>query len=111
MLMTVSDPWARDFYCPRRNCLPCSTRAYLIQEAEETKKCDVRESEKVKEGRKTIPGCMKESINYIECSTCRSEGRTRVYRRETSRSAYQWGVEYQDEVEKGVLPHPMVQHF
>ena len=49
---------------------------------------------------------------FIECLTCRKK--TKIKRRyygESSRSAYQRGVEHQKEISDGVLAHPMVGHF
>ena len=65
-----------------------------------------------KEDTKALPGCMKESVNYIiECVTCRKNGVRRVYLGETSRSCYQRGLEHTREIDEGIITHPIVLHF
>ena len=56
--------------------------------------------------------CTTEGINYvIECRTCRENGTKRRYYGESSRSAFQRGIEHNKEIENGVLSHPLVAHF
>ena len=60
----------------------------------------------------SVLGCLRESVNYaIECMTCQSAGVKRIYKGETSRSAFQQGHEHEGEIEKGIVNHPLVQHF
>ena len=60
----------------------------------------------------SLPGCTSEGITYaLECLSCRKKGTKRIYIGESSRSAYQRGMEHLKDVSEGVLDHPFVQHF
>ena len=52
-----------------------------------------------KENRKALPSCTTEGVNYIvECKTCRKKGISTQYLDESSRSAYQNGIEHIKEI-------------
>ena len=104
------DPWAGEYYCPRKRWIPFKIRIFLLQEEEQLRE---RGTKRPKDGRNSsIPGCSNESVNYsLDCITCRNQGLERSYRGETSRSAYQRGIKHDDEVQKGSLDHPLTIHF
>ena len=91
-----NNPWASEWYCPRKDCLPCQGRAFLAKEEEEEAiKLVTGEGKKEKRNpdpsrkpdRKSVPSCTGEGMNYcIECVSCRKEGLRRIYVGETSRS-------------------------
>ena len=111
-----TNPWAAEWFCPRKDCLPCQGRSFLAQEAEEeaAKMVDKGQetARKVKpEDRVALPSCTSEGKNYIlECITCRKAGVRRVYLGETSRSTYQRGREHHKEIQEATPTHPLVIH-
>ena len=106
----ASDPWSGEYFCGRKMCKPCETRITLAAEVEEMR--ERGEKRPKDENSKTIPGCTTESVAYtLECKMCRDAGVPYSYRGETSRSAFQRGAEHTDDVERGILKNPMVQHF
>ena len=109
-----SNPWASEWYCPRKDCLPCQGRAFLAQEeTEEATKLVAGGESPEKAKRKAKAGerkaCTSEGNNYIlECITCRKEDVRRAYLGETSRSPYQRGKEHSKKIREGNAAHPMV---
>ena len=91
-----SDSWAKERFCPRKNCWHCQGRHKLLQEEEERAVTNVTgEATKVnppKDSRTSIPGCTAEGINYVlECSNCTDKRLKRHYWGELSRSPFQRG--------------------
>ena len=59
----------------------------------------------------TLSSFTTEGVNYImECGGYRKEGIKKRYG-ELSRSGYQNNAEYRRYIKKGVVSHPLVQHF
>ena len=115
-LVGKSNPWSREWFCPRKNCVPCKGRLLLAAEdAEERLQMAEKKEGVVKrsqESRVAIPSCTGEGVNYIlECAACRKSGKQVAYYGETSRSAFQRGAEHVQEIEDGILSHPLVLHF
>ena len=117
-----TNQWAAEWFCPRKDCLPCQGRAFLAKEEEEEALRLVANGEdpgnvqnkakKAKQdSRKSLPSCTSEGSNYIlECISCRGQDKRRVYLGETSRSCYQRGKEHSKEIREGIATHPMVVH-
>merc|ERR1712105_111523 len=114
-LLSRSNPWANEGYCPRKSCVPCSTRQWLTMEEENreiTKQGGVEVARPSKEDTKALPNCTIEGVGYIlECATCRKKGMKRQYVGESSRSPCQRGQEHMAEISNGVISHPLVIHF
>ena len=110
-----NNPNAKEWYCPRQDCEPCKGRRILgAEEAEDTIR--IADGHQVPkrtiEDKTALPSCTGEGVNYLlECVRCRREGKVRRYYGETSRSAFQRGVEHLKEIEEGVSTHPMVIHY
>ena len=77
-----TNPWKKEWCCPRKTCLPCQGQAILGAEKEEetsnlvcgTQEGSLGERKGVwsKEESKSLPGFTSEGCNYvIECFTCR----------------------------------------
>ena len=102
-----SNPWASEWSCGRRDCVPCESRLKLAAEVEEASEKGSRSLPKKESS--TIPDCTTESIGYtIECAECRTRGVIRRYIGETSRSGYTRGKEHWTAIENGEADHPMV---
>ena len=118
-LVGKNNPWSREWYCPRPNCYPCQGRRILaMEEVEESlKMADCNRQDEVtirrsKEEKVAVPTCTREGINYsLECVTCRKLGKRSVYYGESSRSGFQRGGEHAQEIEDGILSHPLVLYF
>ena len=96
-LVGKSNPWSREWFCPRKNCVPCKGRLLLAAEdAEERLQMAEKKEGVVKrsqESRVAVPSCTGEGVNYIlECAACRKSGKQVAYYGETSRSAFQRGL-------------------
>ena len=95
-----NSPWASEWYCPRKDCLPCQGRAILAAKAEKeamamVSKDSLLEKKTKSADRKSLPSCIGEGTNYsIECLTCRKEEGRRIYMGETLRSTYQRGKDH-----------------
>ena len=82
-LVGRNNPWAKDWACPRKSCLPCEGRGLLTAENEEEalKKIDSRVAKEAipkrsPEDMMSLPSCTSEGVDYvIECYTCRKSGR------------------------------------
>ena len=112
-----NNPWSTEWYCPRKDCLPCQGRAFLAEEeAERTLKLVTGEGEqtpqpKDRQAMKSLPSCTTEGMNYcLECISCRKAGTRRIYMGETSRSTYQRGKEHTKEIQDRTATHPFVMH-
>ena len=65
-----------------------------------------------KEDTVSLHGCTSESINYtLECMSCRTEGKRRIYWGESARSAFQRGREHSRDIGSGLKNHPLVIRF
>ena len=110
-----NSPNAKEWYCPRKHCEPCKGRRILgAEKAEDTiwRAEGHQVPKRTREDRTALPCCTVEGVNYLwECVKCRREGKVRRYYGETSRSAYQRGVEHLKEIDEGVSTHPMVIHY
>ena len=72
------NPWARDWWCGREDCLPCNSRITLEEEVERAQELGVKPLPK--KDSNTIPDCTRESVGYaLECGDCRMKGTLRRY--------------------------------
>ena len=114
-ILTSSNPWAKEWSCGRKNCLPCHSRQMLAGELEERPLPELGKPElprPSKEDTFTFPKCTTEGAGYsLECWECRLIGKKYMYIGETSRSPYQRGKEHENDVEGGKKNHPMTIHF
>ena len=112
-LLGRSNPWAKEWQCPRTNCLPCKGR-YLLSTEEDSRKSGEGPPmpRPGKEETLSVPKCTGEGIGYyLECWTCRLQGKEIKYVGESSRSAFQRGKEHSKEIGEARKTHPMTQHF
>ena len=62
-----NDPWEKDWFCPRKSCHPCKSRAILAQETEdETLAMAILDPQLVEWPRcdnKSILSCIGEAVN------------------------------------------------
>ena len=113
-----NNPWSCEWFCPRKDCLPCQGRIFLAEEEiEQSLKMVTGEGDaqppkkKDREAKKALPSCTSEGMNYsLECMSCRKRDILRIYLGETSRSSYQRGREHSKEIQKRTASHPFVIH-
>ena len=91
-LLGSSNPWAKDWSCNRKGCLPCEGRLLLAGEEEMRpvpKEGELPRPKPAREETVSSPKCTNEGAGYmIECWPCRLEGKTFKYIGETSRSPF-----------------------
>ena len=91
-ILTSSNPWAKEWYCGRKNCFPCQSREMLLGEVEERIIPEPGKPELPRSSRKetcTFTKYTTEGVGYsLECWECRLVGRKYLYVGETSRSPY-----------------------
>merc|ERR1712105_61528 len=101
-----SNLWAGQWHCPRNDCAVCKGRAWIAEETEQLRDRPKEHPRLAKSKTKALPICTKEGVVYtIECTTCRKEGRKRIYWGESSRSGYQRGCEHEKEISDGIAMH------
>ena len=114
-LLGRSNPWAKDWWCDRKECLPCQGRQRLARDVEERPVPQPGSTPLPRPAREdvlAIPKCTSEGIGYyLECWGCRLIGKRYQYVGESSRSMYQRGREHLREVNMGKKTHPLVDHF
>ena len=67
-----SNPWSSEWFCPRKDCLPCQGRIFLaVEEEEQSIKMTTGEGDskptkkKDREANKALPSCTTEGMNYM----------------------------------------------